>query len=136
MYSSGESERLLGKALQQIGAPRSSYVILTKTYFAVLPEGTSDAAFFNPDKHGLANAAGLSRKHIFDSIKASLERLQVEYVDVLQCHRFDYETPIEETMRALHDVVQAGYARYIGMSSCDAWQFHMMQSQSLVCFLA
>lgn len=61
-------------------------------------------------------------QHIFDSVKKSLERLQLDYVDVLQCHRFDYHTPIEETMQALHDVVKAGYARYIGMSSCFAWQ--------------
>jgi aryl-alcohol dehydrogenase-like predicted oxidoreductase len=61
-------------------------------------------------------------QHIFEAIKKSLERLQLDYVDVLQCHRFDPATPIEETMQALHDVVQAGYVRYIGMSSCYAWQ--------------
>lgn len=82
----------------------------------------------NPEEYGVVNRNGLSRKHIFESIKESLERLQLDYVDVLQCHRFDPNTPIEETMRALHDVVQAGYTRYIGMSSCYAWQFHAMQS--------
>jgi aryl-alcohol dehydrogenase-like predicted oxidoreductase len=61
-------------------------------------------------------------QHIFDSVKKSLERLQVDHIDVLQCHRFDADTPIEETMQALHDVVKAGYVRYIGMSSCYAWQ--------------
>ena len=61
-------------------------------------------------------------QHIFDSVKKSLERLQLDYIDVLQCHRFDPDTPIEETMQALHDVVKAGYVRYIGMSSCYAWQ--------------
>src|SRR6266581_788485 len=61
-------------------------------------------------------------QHIFDSVKKSLSRLQLDYIDVLQCHRFDPETPIEETMQALHDVVKAGYVRYIGMSSCYAWQ--------------
>ena len=61
-------------------------------------------------------------QHIFESVKKSLERLQLDYIDVLQCHRFDAETPIEETMQALHDVVKAGYVRYIGMSSCYAWQ--------------
>jgi aryl-alcohol dehydrogenase-like predicted oxidoreductase len=81
-----------------------------------------------PDKAGYVNQHGLSRKHIFDSIKASLKRMDLEYVDVLQCHRFDYDTPIEETMDALHDVVKAGYARYIGMSSCHAYQFHQMQN--------
>jgi aryl-alcohol dehydrogenase-like predicted oxidoreductase len=61
-------------------------------------------------------------QHIFDSVKGSLERLQLDYIDVLQCHRFDKDTPVEETMQALHDVVKAGYVRYIGMSSCYAWQ--------------
>lgn len=75
------------------------------------------------------NQFGLSRKwHIFEAIKHSLERLQLDYVDVFQCHRFDHNTPIEETMEALHDIVKAGYARDIGMSSCYAWQFHKMQN--------
>ena len=91
------------------------------------------------DKKGFVNQHGLSRKvhiltsfvwafsdplsqHIFDSVKKSLERLQLDYIDVLQCHRLDPDTPIEETMQALHDVVKAGYVRYIGMSSCYAWQ--------------
>jgi len=80
---------------------------------------------------GYVNQRGLSRKHIFESVKHSLERLQLDYVDVLQCHRFDPETPIEETMQALHDVVQAGYVRYIGMSSCYAYQFHAMQDYAI-----
>ncbi|KAG8897086.1 hypothetical protein FRC01_011486, partial [Tulasnella sp. 417] len=79
-------------------------------------------------KQRYANQQGLSRKHIFDSVKHSLERLQLDYIDLLQCHRFDYDTPIEETMQALHDVVKAGYVRYIGMSSCYAWQFQKMQN--------
>ncbi|KAG1822895.1 aryl-alcohol dehydrogenase [Suillus subaureus] len=77
-----------------------------------------------PDQLGYVNQRGLSRKHIFASIKKSLERLQLDYVDVLSCNRFDTETPIEETMQALHDVVQAGYVRYIGMSSCWAYQYY------------
>lgn len=77
------------------------------------------------------NQSGLSRKHIFASIKDSLARLQLDYVDMLQCHRFDYDTPIEETMEALHDVVKAGYARYIGMSSCYAYQFQQMQQYAI-----
>jgi aryl-alcohol dehydrogenase-like predicted oxidoreductase len=93
----------------------------------------------NPDEYGYVNQHGLSRKvgttwtrgyvcvltspqHIFEAVKGSLERLQLDYIDVLQCHRFDYNTPVEETMQALHDVVKAGYVRYIGMSSCFAWQ--------------
>ena len=73
------------------------------------------------------NDRGLSRKHIFDSIDASLHRLQMEYVDLYQIHRWDYDTPIEETMEALHDVVKAGKARYIGASSMFAWQFAKAQ---------
>jgi len=84
-----------------------------------------------PDKFGYVNQHGLSRKHIFESVKHSLDRLQLEYIDVLQCHRFDNDTPIEETMQALHDVVKAGYVRYIGMSSCWAWQFHAMQNYAI-----
>ena len=84
------------------------------------------------DQAGYANQRGLSRKHIFESVKHSLERLQLDYIDLLQCHRFDYDTPIEETMQALHDVVKAGYVRYIGMSSCYAWQFCAMQSPSFI----
>jgi aryl-alcohol dehydrogenase-like predicted oxidoreductase len=64
----------------------------------------------------------LTLQYIFNAVKKSLERLQLDHIDVLQCHRFDPETPIEETMQALHDVVKAGYVRYIGMSSCYAWQ--------------
>lgn len=131
VYSNGESERILGKAIKEIGAPRSSFVILTKVCAPLIPDNVPKEAVFNPEQYGLVNTYGLSRKHIFDSIKASLERLQLDYVDVFQCHRFDPETPIEETMQALHDVVQAGYARYIGMSSCAAWQFHLMQNYAI-----
>ncbi|EJT45066.1 hypothetical protein A1Q1_06558 [Trichosporon asahii var. asahii CBS 2479] len=129
LYSNGESERILGKALKELNVPREAYVVLTKVFFPVLGKGeggTVGAGDLNSIE--LVNAHGLSRKHIFDSIKASLERLQLDYVDVLQCHRFDYDTPIEETMHALHDVVKAGYCRYIGMSSCHAYQFHQMQN--------
>ena len=73
------------------------------------------------------NGGGLSRKHIMDSIDASLQRLGMDYVDLYQIHRWDYETPIEETMEALHDVVKAGKARYIGASSMWAWQFSKAQ---------
>ena len=71
---------------------------------------------------GYVNQQGLSRKHIFESVDHSLQRLGLDYIDLLQCHRFDPTTPIEETMQALHDVVQSGKVRYIGMSSCFAWQ--------------
>ncbi|KAG1843809.1 aryl-alcohol dehydrogenase [Suillus subalutaceus] len=83
----------------------------------------------DPDQNGYVNQHGLSRKHIFASVKKSLERLQMDYIDVLQCHRFDNETPIEETMQALHDVVKAGYVRYIGMSSCWAYQYYAITNK-------
>src|SRR5258708_22637969 len=72
--------------------------------------------------YSMCAMCGLLSQHILDSVKKSLERLQLDYIDVLQCHRFDPSTPIEETMEALHDVVKAGFVRYIGMSSCYAWQ--------------
>ncbi|KAG8835471.1 hypothetical protein FRC17_003038 [Serendipita sp. 399] len=134
VYSFGESEKILGKAVKEIGAPRSSFVILTKLNGTVLPEDAPEDAkkgTVNPEEYGYINYGGLSRKHIFESVQASLKRLQMDYIDVLQCHRFDPNTPIEETMRALHDVVQAGYVRYIGMSSCYAWQFHIMQNYAI-----
>jgi aryl-alcohol dehydrogenase (NADP+) len=107
MYSLGASEEVLGRALKDF-AKRHEVVIATKVY----------------NKMGEApNDRGLSRKHIFDSIDASLRRLQVDHVDLYQIHRWDYETPIEETLDALNDVVRAGKARYIGASSMFAWQF-------------
>jgi aryl-alcohol dehydrogenase-like predicted oxidoreductase len=101
-----------------------------QVYFPVSGPGKPKAGAGDLNTPDMVNNHGLSRKHIFASIKASLERMQLDYVDVLQCHRFDYDTPIEETMHALHDVVQAGLARYIGMSSCFAYQFQQMQSES------
>jgi aryl-alcohol dehydrogenase-like predicted oxidoreductase len=74
------------------------------------------------DNLGYVNQYGLSRKHIFDAVQHSLRRLKLDYIDVLQCHRIDNDTPIEEVMQALHDVVQKGWVRYIGVSSCWAWQ--------------
>jgi aryl-alcohol dehydrogenase-like predicted oxidoreductase len=92
-------------------------------FFAVAPTPVPARVMgATADAHGYANQHGLSRKHIFDSVKHSLRRLQLDYIDVLQCHRFDYDTPIAETMQALHDVVKAGYVRYIGMSSCFVYQ--------------
>ncbi|KZP03467.1 Aldo/keto reductase [Athelia psychrophila] len=133
VYSNGGSEIVLGKAIKQHSLPRHEIVVMTKVFFTVARGGgagfgTTPAGL---DAAGYVNQRGLSRKHIFESVKHSLERLQLEYVDVLQCHRFDNETPIEETMQALHDVVQAGHARYIGMSSCWAWQFHAMQNYAI-----
>ncbi|KAI6014669.1 Aldo keto reductase [Pisolithus marmoratus] len=131
VYSNGRSEIVLGKAIKQLNLPREEIVVMTKCFFVVVKEGATGLSNprDNPDQRGYVNQHGLSRKHIFDSVKASLERLQLDYVDVLQCHRFDPETPIEETMQALHDVVKAGYARYIGMSSCYAYQYYAIANK-------
>ncbi|MGC8751674.1 aldo/keto reductase [Hydrotalea sp.] len=107
IYSYGASETVLGNALKKYTS-RHEVVIATKV--------------FNPMSAN-PNDGGLSRKHIMHSIDASLKRLQTDYVDLYQIHRWDYQTPIEETMEALHDVVKAGKARYIGASSMFAWQF-------------
>ncbi|CAE6447969.1 unnamed protein product [Rhizoctonia solani] len=136
VYSNGLSETILGKAIKKFNLPRDEIVVMTKVYFPVAKEqDTSSTALVISDTeleaNGYVNQFGLSRKNIFESVKRSLERLQLDYVDVLQCHRFDYNTPIAETMQALHDVVQAGYARYIGMSSCYAYQFQAMQNYAI-----
>ncbi|EIW66533.1 hypothetical protein M231_02287 [Tremella mesenterica] len=123
-YSQGDSERILGKFLKKYEIPRESVVIMTKTYMEF-----GEKEWYGPA--GFVNNSRLSRKRIFAAVKNSLERLQTDYVDVFQCHRFDKDTPIEETMQALHDIVQAGYTRYIGMSSCWAWQFQLMQQYAL-----
>ncbi|CAE6465747.1 unnamed protein product [Rhizoctonia solani] len=136
MYSNGLSEVILGKAIKKFNLPRDEIVVMTKVNFPVgkeysIPSTSLPGTEAELESQGYTNQFGLSRKHIFESIKRSLERLQLDYVDVLQCHRFDYNTPIAETMQALHDVVQAGYARYIGMSSCYAYQFHAMQNYAI-----
>ncbi|KIL64337.1 hypothetical protein M378DRAFT_186761 [Amanita muscaria Koide BX008] len=129
MYSDGESERILGKAIKQLNLPRDEIVIMTKLYFIVGREPRTVLDGANSDDVGYVNQHGLSRKHIFESVKHSLERLQLDYIDLLQCHQFDYDTSIEETMQALHDVVKAGYVRYIGMSSCWAWQYYAIANK-------
>jgi len=111
MYSDGVSEEILGRALKDFGPSRDRVVIATKV--------------FNPMGDD-PNQRGLSRKHISHAIDDSLRRLGTEYVDLYQIHRFDYQTPIEETLTALHDVVKMGKARYIGASSMYAWQFAKM----------
>ncbi|KAG8999725.1 hypothetical protein FRB93_013097 [Tulasnella sp. JGI-2019a] len=131
-YSNGLPEIVLGKAIKQHNLPRDEIVVMTKTYFPFNRDPNCPAVVGQSpeklDSMRYTNQYGLSRKHIFEAIKHSLERLQLDYVDIYQCHRFDANTPVEETMQALHDVVKAGYARYIGMSSCYAWQFHKMQN--------
>ena len=107
VYSDGSSEEILGHALKEL-TPRDAVVVATKVHGPM---------------HKHVNGRGLSRKAIFAEIDASLTRLGMEYVDLYQIHRFDPQTPIEETLEALHDVVKAGKARYIGASSMYAWQF-------------
>ncbi|KII87998.1 hypothetical protein PLICRDRAFT_176739 [Plicaturopsis crispa FD-325 SS-3] len=134
VYSNGLSEIIVGKAIKKLQLPRDEIVVMTKLYMTVANdhgENILTTREKTPEEQGYVNQHGLSRKHIFDSVKHSLERLQLDYIDLLQCHRFDEETPIEETMQALHDVVKAGYVRYIGMSSCWAWQFHAMQNYAI-----
>ena len=111
MYSLGVSEEVTGRALRDF-ARREEIVVATKVYF---PIGQGP------------NGGGLSRKHIMEAIDNSLRRLGMDYVDLYQIHRWDEATPIEETMEALHDVVKAGKARYIGASSMYAWQFAKAQ---------
>ncbi|KAJ7261974.1 NADP-dependent oxidoreductase domain-containing protein [Mycena rebaudengoi] len=126
VYSDGMSEEILGQAIKEYNLPRDEIVVMTKVFGYVAWKKLKES-----DGARTVNQRGLSRKHIFESVKASLQRLQLDYVDVLQCHRFDSNTPIEETMHALHDIVNAGFARYIGMSSCWAWQFHAMQNYAI-----
>ena len=111
MYSVGVSEEILGRALRDFGPGRDKVVIATKV--------------FNPMGDD-PNQKGLSRKHIHHAIEDSLRRLGTDYVDLYQIHRFDYKTPIEETLEALDDVVRQGKALYIGGSSMYAWQFAKM----------
>jgi aryl-alcohol dehydrogenase-like predicted oxidoreductase len=110
MYSRGGSEQVVGRALKEF-AKRDEIVLATKVFYPVQDH---------------PNGGGLSRKHIMSAIDASLQRLGMDYVDLYQIHRFDDHTPIEETLEALHDVVKAGKARYIGASSMHAYQFVKM----------
>src|SRR3954466_6523861 len=106
VYANGAAETVLGEALK--GERRASLEILTKVYWPTGPKGPNDS--------------GLSRKHIFESIDGSLTRLKTDYVDLYQAHRYDHETPLEETMQAFADVVRSGKALYIGVSEWDAEQ--------------
>ncbi|MEV0627168.1 aldo/keto reductase [Nonomuraea wenchangensis] len=112
VYSRGESEVVTGNALRAIFPRREDYILATKVYFPMSRR---------------PNDGGLSRKHIMAGIDASLRRLGTDHVDLYQIHRWDPETPIEETMEALHDVVRSGKARYLGASSMWAWQFAKAQ---------
>ncbi len=107
IYSHGASERLLGDALRALGVPRDQYLIASKA--------------FGPMGHG-PNDAGASRAHVLDAVKHSLQRLGVDHLDLYQIHGFDPATPIEETLRALDDLVRQGTVRYVGVSNWAAWQ--------------
>jgi aryl-alcohol dehydrogenase-like predicted oxidoreductase len=120
-YNGGESERVTGRLLNKLFGMREEYVLATKVFMNTMPG---------------ENGWGLSRKHILASIDASLERLGVDYVDLYQIHRWDYATPIDETMEALHDVVKAGKARYLGASSMFAWQFAKAQQAAPTPFVS
>ncbi|HEY3727096.1 MAG TPA: aldo/keto reductase [Solirubrobacteraceae bacterium] len=113
VYNGGQSEILTGRLLRKLFGMREEYVVATKVHGRTMPG---------------ENGQGLSRKHIMASIDASLRRLELDYVDLYQIHRWDPRTPIEETMAALHDVVKAGKARYMGASSMFAWQFAKAQA--------
>ncbi len=121
VYNGGESEVITGRLLRELFGTREEYVLATKVHGQTMPG---------------ENGRGLSRKHILASIDASLARLGVDYVDLYQIHRWDPRTPIEETMDALHDVVRAGKARYIGASSMFAWQFAKAQSLAMTSFIS
>jgi aryl-alcohol dehydrogenase-like predicted oxidoreductase len=112
VYNGGQSEVVTGRLLRTLFGMREEFVVATKVHGRTMPG---------------ENGRGLSRKHVLASIDASLRRLELDYVDLYQIHRWDRTTPIEETMEALHDVVRAGKARYIGASSMYAWQFAKAQ---------
>jgi aryl-alcohol dehydrogenase-like predicted oxidoreductase len=121
VYNGGQSEVVTGRLLARLFGSREEYVVATKVHGRTMPG---------------ENGRGLSRKHILASIDASLQRLGLDYVDLYQIHRWDGLTPIEETMAALHDVVRAGKARYLGASSMYAWQFAKAQRVAATRFVS
>jgi aryl-alcohol dehydrogenase-like predicted oxidoreductase len=121
VYNGGRSEVVTGRLLRKLFASREEYVVATKVHGRTMPG---------------ENGRGLSRKHVLASIDASLERLGLDYVDLYQVHRWDHLTPITETMAALHDVVKAGKARYLGASSMHAWQFAKAQHVAATRFVS
>jgi 1-deoxyxylulose-5-phosphate synthase len=121
VYSHGVSEEVTGRLLSKLFASREDYVLATKVYYPMGP-GPNDR--------------GLSRAHIMNAVDASLRRLGTDYVDLYQIHRWDAETPIEETMEALHDLVRAGKVRYLGASLMYAWQFAKAQSVAATPFVS
>jgi len=121
VYNGGQSEVVTGRLLGKLFGSREEYVVATKVHGRTMPG---------------ENGRGLSRKHVLASIDASLQRLGLDYVDLYQIHRWDGLTPVSETMEALHDVVQAGKARYLGASSMYAWQFAKAQQAAPTRFVS
>jgi len=122
VYTDGGSERILGTCIKELGIPRNEVVIATKL-FAPMTRASRAGTAHAQIRPILVNNYGLSRKHIFDAVEGSLERLQTNYIDLYQIHRWDDNTPIEETMLALHDLVKSGKVHYIGASTMFCWQF-------------
>ena len=121
VYNGGQSEVITGRLLRKLFGMREEYVVATKVHGQTMPG---------------ENGRGLSRKHVMASIDASLKRLELDYVDLYQIHRWDPRTPIDETMDALHDVVKAGKARYLGASSMYSWQFAKAQCTAITPFVS
>jgi len=128
VYSNGESERVVAKFIKTYNIPRENLIIATKCFGLVhrdVPVRTVTRPEL-PNTRDYVNQSGLSRAAIFNAVEASLQRLETPYIDLLQIHRFDQNTPPEETMKALHDLVQGGKVRYIGASSMRCWQFALL----------
>ncbi|KAJ7810313.1 Aldo/keto reductase [Mycena olivaceomarginata] len=132
MYSNGESEKIVGKFLKAYNIPRQNFVIVTKARFIVAHNDPSAMSGWGEpqlvNKLEYVNQGGLSRGALFNQVEASLERLDTTYIDVLIIHRGDQNTPVEETMKALHDLVQSGKVRYIGASNVHLWEFAEMNN--------
>ncbi|KAI4717235.1 putative aldo/keto reductase [Aureobasidium sp. EXF-10727] len=131
IYSNGVSETIIGKAIKKYQIPREKIVILSKCFAYIGEEPGIKTMTYGQkisESPDYVNQGGLSRTAIFNAVNKSLQRLDLEYLDLLQIHRFDPNTPIEETMEALHDLVRSGKVRYIGASSMWTYQFCMMQA--------
>jgi len=130
VYSAGVSEQLIGKAIKKFDFPRHKLIILTKCFGVVGEEPAANHIRYPQIKESkdYINQGGLSRAAIFNAVNASLSRMQTQYVDLLQIHRFDATVPVEETMKALHDLVQSGKVRYLGASSMWTYQFQLLQT--------
>ncbi|KAI5892497.1 Aldo/keto reductase [Schizophyllum commune H4-8] len=131
MYSNGDSERVVAKFIEKYQIPREEIIIATKCWGLVGKGPDHDVMTWAQfptinERKEYINQSGLSRAAIFHAVEGSLARLNTSYIDLLQIHRFDFNTPPEETMKALHDLVESGKVRYIGASSMRAWQFALL----------